>query len=163
MRINAMETTMIWNSCFLRLGAAAALLALTPAARTQYDLPWYTIDAGGDMWTTGGDFELSGTIGQPDANAVVMTGGQFELIGGFWGSAPTGPAVCRGDLNCDGQVDFSDINPFVMYLSNFANWQVTYAGCDPRNGDINSDGTYPDFGDINPFVTLMSTGQGPCR
>ncbi|GIK17249.1 MAG: hypothetical protein BroJett003_22130 [Planctomycetota bacterium] len=45
-------------------------------------------------------FELSGTIGQSDAQMPpVMTGGSFELIGGFW------PVVnlcyCLGDLNGD--------------------------------------------------------------
>jgi hypothetical protein len=61
-----------------------------------------------------------------------------------------------GDLNCDGSVDFGDINPFVLYLSNYALWQTTYDGCDPLNGDINGDGTYPSFGDINPFVALLT-------
>jgi hypothetical protein len=63
-----------------------------------------------------------------------------------------------GDLNCDGSVDFGDINPFVLYLSNFSAWQITYAGCNPENGDINGDGLYPDFGDINPFVALLTGG-----
>ena len=63
-----------------------------------------------------------------------------------------------GDLNCDGVVDFGDINPFVLYLSNFDAWQAAYPGCDPLNGDINTDGTYGQgsFGDINPFVALLS-------
>jgi hypothetical protein len=76
----------------------------------------------------------------------------------------------RGDLNCDGSTDFGDINPFVLYLSDFACWQATY-GCDPLNGDINGDGTYPSFGDINPFVALLVNGppyigdcwHGPCE
>ncbi len=65
-----------------------------------------------------------------------------------------------GDLNCDGHVDFADINPFVLYLSNFNAWQTAFPGCNPRNGDINSDGTYgqASFGDINPFVTLLAGG-----
>ena len=63
-----------------------------------------------------------------------------------------------GDLNCDGTVDFADINPFVLYLSNYSAWQAAYAGCPPENGDINNDGTYPSFGDINPFVALLSGG-----
>jgi hypothetical protein len=72
----------------------------------------------------------------------------------------TGPAVCAGDLNCDGQVDFADINPFVLYLSNFGTWQTQNSGCNPLNGDINGDGTYgqASFGDINPFVALLSNG-----
>ncbi len=63
-----------------------------------------------------------------------------------------------GDLNCDGLVDFGDINPFVLYLSNFGAWQAAYTDCPPTNGDINGDGLYPDFGDINPFVALLSGG-----
>ncbi len=63
-----------------------------------------------------------------------------------------------GDLNCDGVVGFSDINAFVLYLSNFAAWQAAYPGCPAANGDINGDGSYPSFGDINPFVTLLTGG-----
>lgn len=78
------------------------------------------------------------------------------------------PAVtsCIGDLNCDGLIDFGDINPFVLYLSNFAAWQTAFPGCNELNGDINCDGTYGQgsFGDINPFVALMTQcGTGcPC-
>jgi subtilisin family serine protease len=70
------------------------------------------------------------------------------------------PDECEsvGDLNCDGVVDFGDINPFVLYLSQYAVWLATYPGCDPTNGDINGDGIYgaASFGDINPFVALLS-------
>jgi hypothetical protein len=65
-------------------------------------------------------------------------------------------AGCPGDLNCDGAVDFGDINPFVLYLSNFSSWQAAYPGCPAENGDISGDGTYPSFADINPFVALLS-------
>jgi hypothetical protein len=66
-------------------------------------------------------------------------------------------AVCIGDLNCNGIIGFDDINPFVTYQSNFAAWQAQFPDCNPRNGDINCDGTYGQgsFGDINAFVTLM--------
>jgi len=63
-----------------------------------------------------------------------------------------------GDLNCDGVVGFGDINPFVLYLSNFATWQATYVDCLATNGDINGDGVFPSFADINPFVMLLSGG-----
>jgi uncharacterized protein (TIGR03790 family) len=68
--------------------------------------------------------------------------------------------LLRGDLNCDGTIDFGDINPFVLYLSNFAAWQATYPTCPAVAGDINGDGTYgqASFGDINPFVALLSGG-----
>jgi hypothetical protein len=140
------------------------LVSLAPgAALAQYDLSWYTVDGGGDMWTTGGTFELSGTIGQPDAG-VVMTGGTFELTGGFWALAAAAPQDCVGDLNCDGQINFGDINPLVLFLSNNANWLAAYPGCNPLNGDINCDGTYGQgsFPDINPFVSLMTQCGAGC-
>ena len=64
----------------------------------------------------------------------------------------------HADLNCDGSVNFKDINPFVMYLSSFSVWQTAYPDCLPQVGDINQDGSYPSFKDINPFVALLSGG-----
>jgi hypothetical protein len=70
------------------------------------------------------------------------------------------PDECEnvGDLNCDGVTGFADINPFVLFLSNYAAWQAEYPGCDPTNGDINGDGVYGQWslGDINPFVALLT-------
>lgn len=51
-------------------------------AQGQYTIPWYTIDGGGGR-ALGGNFEMSGTIGQHDAGPA-MTGGSFEMSGGFW-------------------------------------------------------------------------------
>ena len=42
----------------------------------------YSIDGAGGQ-SSGGNFELTGSISQPDASA--LTGGNFELSGGFWG------------------------------------------------------------------------------
>ncbi len=60
-----------------------------------------------------------------------------------------------GDLNCDGKVDFGDINPFVLALTNPAQYAVVFPNCWIFNGDINGDGRV-DFGDINPFVRLLT-------
>ncbi len=75
------------------------------------------------------------------------------LVANFVSLAP----VLVGDLNCDGAANFGDINPFVLYLSDYAAWQATFPGCNPANADINGDGSV-DFGDINPFVTLLTGG-----
>jgi len=71
-----------------------------------------------------------------------------------------GPTICRGDLNCDGKIDFGDINPFVLRLSNPASYFNQYPNCPNENGDINANGVVG-FDDINPFVGLLSSGQLP--
>jgi len=65
------------------------------------------------------------------------------------------PGPKTGDLNCDGQVNFADINPFVLRLTNPAGYQVAFPDCSDANGDINLDGQV-NFGDINPFVRLLT-------
>ena len=60
-----------------------------------------------------------------------------------------------GDMNCDGVVDFGDINPFVLALTDPALYSRTFRSCNILNGDVNGDGLV-DFGDINPFVGLLS-------
>jgi hypothetical protein len=70
------------------------------------------------------------------------------------------PCPCRGDMNCDGQVDFADINPFVLRLANPAAYFAAYPDCPNENGDINGDNAV-DFGDINPFVSLLSNNPLP--
>jgi len=55
---------------------------------TGFNISSYTIDAGGGD-SAAGAFEVTGTAGQPDAG--VMTGGSFELSGGFWPQATVPP------------------------------------------------------------------------
>ncbi|MBI5030242.1 MAG: hypothetical protein HZB51_06930 [Chloroflexi bacterium] len=49
-----------------------------------YDLTWNTIAGGGATVSTGGGYEMGGTIGQSDAGA--QSGGTYALHGGFWHS-----------------------------------------------------------------------------
>ncbi len=66
---------------------ASAMQVNDPAAPQSgsYDLSWYTIDGGGATFSAGGSYLLGGTIGQPDAGS--MSGGSYQLNGGFWGGA----------------------------------------------------------------------------
>jgi len=69
-----------------------AALLLTPVLlfAQQYSIDWYKV-AGGGGTSTGGTYQVSGTIGQPDAGAA-MSGGSYSLTGGFWsliGVVPT--------------------------------------------------------------------------
>jgi len=49
-----------------------------------YDLSRSTIDGGGV--SSGGQYTLRGTVGQPDA--TYSAGGDYELLGGFWPGEP---------------------------------------------------------------------------
>ena len=78
------------------LGVAIAVSAIAE----DFKISRSTIDGGGVMFSAGGDFELSGTIGQPDAG--VLSGGEFELSGGFWFP------LALDDCNSDGSIDLID-------------------------------------------------------
>jgi hypothetical protein len=77
---------------------------------------------------------------------------------------PSFQPTCNGDMNGDGDIDFIDINWFVLYLSNFEAWKAACPGCYEAIGDINCDGTYGQgsFGDINWFVWLITQCAGGC-
>jgi len=48
----------------------------------QYSVDWYKISGGGGT-STGATYQVSGTIGQPDAGGA-MAGGNYSVTGGFW-------------------------------------------------------------------------------
>ncbi len=137
----------------LRLGYLIPLIAAglgAHAALAQYDLSWWTVDGGGQMFSTGGGYELGGTIGQPDASVTVMTGGTYSLSGGFW----TATLPFPGDINCDGVVNFADINALIVALSGEAAYYAQYPNCNFLNADCNGDGIV-NFADINAFIALL--------
>ena len=87
----------------IRLGAsllltagciAAATAVLAQSSGGDFELTRTTIDAGGGT-ATGPDFEVVGTIAQPEANARLSAGGEFLLAGGFWAS-PTDSIFSNG-------------------------------------------------------------------
>lgn len=79
---------------------AAVLCSSVAAGPPDIELIRSTIDGGGVMRSIGGGFELSGTIGQPDAGR--LAGGPFELAGGFWFE------IGRMDCDEDGGVTLFD-------------------------------------------------------
>jgi hypothetical protein len=58
------------------------LLAASAAHAQQYSIEWYKI-AGGGGASTGATYQVTGTVGQPDAGSA-MSGGQYSVTGGFW-------------------------------------------------------------------------------
>jgi len=51
-------------------------------AFAQYEIKKYTINSGGTT-SSGGAYQVSGSIGQVDASNQ-LTGGSYSLNGGFW-------------------------------------------------------------------------------
>ena len=106
--------------------ALSVLIASVPVSG-DYQIVWSTIDGGGGQ-SSGGQYVLIGTTGQPDAD--YSAGGNYELLGGFW---PGGP-VCF--------VDFPDFSYFADY------WLES--GSDlPADLDGDND---VDLGDLQEFV-----------
>ncbi len=65
------------------------------------------------------------------------------------------PRLHLGDMDCDGDVDFDDINAFVLAFSGPAAYYAAYPDCNYLNADINGDGDV-NFEDINAFVALLA-------
>ena len=127
-------------------------------AAGDYAIDWWTIDGGGGTSSSLTGFELTGTIGQWDAGTL-LSGAGYELTGGFWvHAAPSGPALCAGDMNCDGIVDYDDIDPFVAALAGEEAYLAEYPDC----LFVNADASAGAGGDIiiGPNVTSGDTLTG---
>jgi hypothetical protein len=66
------------------------------ATTTGFEVSWWTVDGGGGV-SSGGDFEVTGTIAQPDA-ASWLVSGCWSVDPGFWGeyavvATPGAPAL----------------------------------------------------------------------
>ncbi len=81
----------------------------------DYNLSWHTVDGGGVMRSISDDgaYELSGTIGQPDASGAMMGSGEsaYGLTSGFWFP------VVPGDADGDGGITLHDYERFESCMS----------------------------------------------
>ncbi|MCG3126874.1 MAG: hypothetical protein CHACPFDD_01729 [Phycisphaerae bacterium] len=59
-----------------------------------------------------------------------------------------------GDLNCDDRVDFSDVDPLVLLLTDPGAYAAQFPNCDRRLADVNGDGSVNAF-DVDPFIELL--------
>ena len=110
---------------------AALVSTVTAQSCGQYELSWSTIDGGGGT-SSGGQYTVMGTIGQPDAG--YSDGGGYELLGGFWAGEP----LCV--------IDFEDFARFAGH------WLDTGTGLP---SDLYMDGNnIVDSFDLKEFIDL---------
>jgi hypothetical protein len=133
--------------------ACMALLIPTrrAAAQPTYDLSWNTIDCGGET-SEQGDYQVSGSIGQPDA--AEMSGEGYDLSGGYWTSVDA-PGCGSADFNCDGDIGTdADIEAFFACLSG----NCPASPC-PNTADFNADGDVGTDSDIEAFFRVLAGGN----
>ncbi len=83
-------------------------------------------------------------------------GGTEQNLADIWYYGAV-PVPFLGDLNCDGAVDFFDIDPFVLAVTDSAGYAAVYPDCDIMLADCNGDGVV-DFFDIDGFVAIITGG-----
>ncbi len=133
-----MKTTMPTLMLFL-------IIPLGLVTAGDFEIEWYTVDGGGEMRSSGGDFELSGTIGQPDTDE--MSGGPYTWDGGIW-AVP--PCWCMSDMNNDGLRNGRDVEDFIRCM--FA------TGSNCACADVEPGG-YLDMDDVAEFVNGLLAGD----
>ncbi len=114
-------------------------LAATAAGPPEFEILRSTVSAGG-VTATGGDFELTGSAGDPGADPA-LAGGEFTLVGGF---VPTDPFTCPADLDGDGAIGITDLNLLL----------VSFTVDD--GGDIDGDGD-TDGADLGALLIVYGT------
>jgi hypothetical protein len=80
--------------------AVSILLLFSKSVFGKYDLSWYTFEGGGGR-CSGGQYMLTGSIGQPDADWCREA--QYEVLGGFLPGEP----ICI--------VNFRDFASFALH------------------------------------------------
>jgi hypothetical protein len=79
-----MKRKSILTYLFLLIACGLPLLSVFSASAVgSYSIDWWTIDGGGAISSTSGDFSLAGTIGQPENGT--SSAESYSLSGGFWG------------------------------------------------------------------------------
>lgn len=58
------------------------------------------------------------------------------------------------DMNCDGNVDGLDVQPFLLAVLDSAGYASAYPACDIDNGDLDESGVV-DAGDVSAFVAVL--------
>jgi hypothetical protein len=146
---------------------------------TAFSLTGSFLDPGADGWTgtvevVGGttlvslpvilksdkSFASSYVFAEPGNYDVTITirDGDSEATASIHVTVLDGGVVpMPGDMDVDGDVDFDDIDDFVMGLSDPLGYEALHGIPASFNGDIDGDGDF-DFDDIDDFVAVLAGG-----
>ena len=100
-------------------------------------------DGLGSVYISGG---TTGSLGGPNAGSNDAFLAKFGM-------------VVLGDMNCDGGVDFDDIDALVLALLDPSDYEATYGVPPESRGDIDGDGDN-DYDDIDGFVVILNPHPG---
>jgi len=104
-----------------------------------------------------GPVTLVGIFDQEDnTSADGWMGGYRLWVPDYAGYVIPAALELPGDLNCDGLVNFDDIDPFVLSLGDAEGYHAAYPCCRHENADCNGDGAV-DFDDIDAFVAVLGS------
>jgi hypothetical protein len=99
-----------------------AVASLSLAQGQSYSINWYKI-AGGGGASASAMYQVSATIGQPDASAA-MNGGNFSVTGGFWSlinlvQTPGAPLLTITQVNNQVVISWpSSVTGFLLQTNN---------------------------------------------
>ena len=106
----------------------------------QYSIDWSKVSGGGGT-STGATYQVTGTIGQPDAGGA-MTGGNYSLTGGFWSliavaQTPGAPTLYIGQTGSTVTVYWQNVSGWTLQQNNNlatpASWSAS-GGVSTANG-----------------------------
>jgi hypothetical protein len=118
----------------------------------QYSIDWYKVSGGGGT-STGATYQVTGTIGQPDASGA-MTGGNYSLTGGLWSliavaQTPGAPTLYISQSGGTVTVFWQDVSGWTLQQNNNL---TSPAGWSASGGVTTANGT-------NSITILPPTGN----
>jgi hypothetical protein len=98
-----------------------------------------------------------GTCSEEFLDECDADGGEFRGEGSTCDLSSCNDAPARGDTDCSGDVNFDDIDPFVLALTSREAYEESFPNCDWLSADIDGNGDV-NFDDIDPFVECLTHG-----
>ncbi len=138
-----------YRNCLRTPGVATNVVTLQPGAFQEVSRT-FTFDS--TSWANQSNIKIIvwAQVNNPSGPAAVHNAYSLN-----WPFQPLPPLWQRGDMNCDGVVDFDDIDPFVLALNGQAGYEAAFPNCVYVNADCNNDQAV-NFDDIEAFVALLT-------